>query len=124
MTRRSTRTTIGLVHLVAHHDALKYSLGHSATLRAARAKTFNRVWMRAMSRRTSRTRAVFSSWPLACESAVEGLLLQGGQFALELVRALGAEVLDLHRSVPLSRRVTNRVFTDSLAAASSKASRR
>src|SRR5215813_12927727 len=114
----------GLVHLVAHDHALKYTLGHSRhSYDAARAKSFNRVWMRAISRRTWRTRAVFSSWPLAFRKR----RLNASFF--EAVRSpfSWSGLLDRRSSIfmvqcPSPRRVTKRVFTESLAAASSKAS--
>ena len=79
--------------------------------------------MRAMSRRTWRTRAVFSSWPLACwKRRLKLLLGELLELALELVLGLGADVCCLHiASSP--RRVTMRVAIGSFAAARSKASR-
>jgi len=56
--------------------------------------------IRAMSRRTTRTRLVFSSCPLALETQVELLLAQLDQLRLELVGRLSADVSCLHRIHP------------------------
>src|SRR5262249_44182003 len=59
----------GLVLLVAHHDALERALRHLLILYFALVSAWRfccaTVLMRAISRRTSRTRDVFSSWPVA-----------------------------------------------------------
>src|SRR3990170_2684526 len=57
----------GLVRLVADHDAREDSLRHRcyASVRPARAFSSITVLRRAMSRRTTRIRALFASWPPA-----------------------------------------------------------
>src|SRR5262249_1135361 len=60
----------GLGVLVGNHDALENALWHVSNLQAFPCASPRRRWlctvlMRAMSRRTSRTREVFSSWPVA-----------------------------------------------------------
>ena len=83
------------------------------------------VLMRAMSRRTWRTRAVFSSWPLGLwKRRLNASLRELAELGLQLVVGLGAHVGGLHAVASLTpTRVTNRVSIGSLAAASSNASR-
>src|SRR5579863_9437908 len=58
----------GLGLLVAHHDALEGTLRHFSSsyfFGAPERLFFATVLSRAMSRRTTRTREVFSNWPVA-----------------------------------------------------------
>ena len=83
--------------------------------------------MRAMSRRTWRTRAVFSSWPLARWKRRLKISLPSvstSSVSSSAVRARRSDAFIPFTAEPSSPgRVTNRVPIGSLAAASSKASR-
>ena len=102
MTRRSTRTmtVLSQASLTTTPWRMRFGMSAPLALRAARrgARSPRMVLMRAMSRRTWRTRAVFSSWPLARWKRRLKISLPSVSSSFgQLVGGVGAQIGGLHR---------------------------
>ena len=128
MTRRSTRTitVLSQASLTTTPWRTRLDITSSPFLRrAVRRRSPSIVLMRAILRRTCRTRAVFSSWPLARWKRRLKILLAAAtiELAASARHRFSPGHQSLHRALSSPRRATKRVPTGNLAAARSNASR-
>src|SRR5882724_8547530 len=114
----------GLVLLIAHHGALQHPLRHSVISYFFSDARFcaAMVLMRAMSRRTMRTRPVFSSWPVARWKRKLNCSFLSFKSSSESWSGLIARASSAFIVLYSAMRCTKRVLIGSLAAASASAS--